>query len=272
MPLEEKKKHINTASQPLISIITPLYNAAPFIAKTIQSVLDQTYQNWQLLIVDDASTDKGPAIVLDYVENEPRIKFFPNSKNNGAAYCRNQATREATGDYIAFLDADDLWHSEKLEKQLTFMQASACDVSYTSYLHMDTSGNLLHKRVEALPKLPYRKQHKNNYIGNLTGMYNAKTLGKIIAPNIRKRQDWAVWLEAIKKSNKPALGLQEDLAFYRVRADSISANKGKLIKYNFAFYNTYLGYSWLKSVCCMAQFFWEYFMVRPRHIKSIRSH
>ena len=271
MPLEEKKKHINLASQPLVSIITPLYNAAPFIVKTIQSVLDQTYQNWELLIVDDASTDNGVAIVLDYVENEPRIKFYPNEINKGAAHCRNQATKEASGDYIAFLDADDLWHREKLEKQLTFMQENTCDVSFTSYLQINEVGDLLNIKVEALNELTYKKQHKNNYIGNLTGMYNAKKLGKIIAPNIRKRQDWAVWLEAIKKSGKPALGLQESLAFYRVHLDSMSANKWKLIKYNFAFYRTYLGYSWLKSICCLMQFFWEYFFVRPKFIKAISS-
>ena len=270
MPLEEKKKLINLASQPLVSIVTPLYNAAPFIAKTIQSVLDQTYQNWELLIVDDASTDKGPDIVLDFCGNDTRIKFYPNKTNNGAAHCRNQATREATGDYIAFLDADDLWHRNKLEKQLIFMQERDCDVSYSSYLHIDELGNTLNKRVQALTELSYKKQHKNNYIGNLTGIYNVTRLGKIIAPNIRKRQDWAVWLEAIKKSGKPALGLQEDLAFYRIRQNSISANKRKLIKYNFAFYNTYLGYSWVKSAFCMIQFFWEYFIVRPKHIKPIQ--
>ncbi len=268
MPLEEKKKHINTTAQPLVSIITPLYNAAPFIAKTIQSVIDQSYQNWELLIVDDASTDNGPTIVRDFFGNDTRIKFYPNSLNKGAAHCRNQATTEATGDYIAFLDADDLWHKNKLEKQLKFMQENDCDVSFASYLQIDEQGNSLNKRVEALQTLSYKKQHKNNYIGNLTGMYNAKTLGKIIAPNIRKRQDWAVWLEAIKISEKPALGLQEDLAFYRVHLDSMSANKWKLIKYNFAFYRTYLDYSWLKSGYCLVQFFWEYFMERPKYIKS----
>ncbi|EDM45371.1 TuaG [unidentified eubacterium SCB49] len=268
MPLEGKKKHINMVSKPLVSIITPLYNAAPFIEKTIQSVLDQTYSNWELLIVDDASTDNGLQIVRDFFGNDPRIKFYPNTINKGAAHCRNQATSEATGDYIAFLDSDDLWHKNKLEKQLKFMQKHDCDVSFTSYLQIDQNGNLLGRQVQAIKTLPYKKQHKNNYIGNLTGMYNANSLGKIIAPNIRKRQDWAVWLEAIKKSKKPALGLQENLAFYRVHLDSMSANKWKLIKYNFAFYRTYLGYSWLKSVFCLLQFFWEYFMVRPKQIKK----
>lgn len=272
MPLREKKKHTNCSDQPLVSIITPLYNAGPFISKTIQSVLDQTYQNWELLIVDDASTDNGSALVLDYVENEPRIKFFANKTNNGAAHCRNQATTEALGDYIAFLDADDLWHTEKLQKQLRFMQENDCEVSFTSYLQIDENGNQLNRRVEALPILTYNKQHKNNYIGNLTGIYNAKTLGKISAPTIRKRQDWAVWLTAIEKSGKPARGLQEDLAFYRVHQNSMSANKRKLISHNFAFYRKHLGYSWIKASFCMIQFFWEYFMVRPKYIKSTMSH
>ena len=267
MPLEEKKKHIKPISQPLVSIITPLYNAAPYISKTIQSVLNQAYQNWELLIVDDASTDNGPAIVRDNFRNDTRIKFYPNKINQGAAHCRNQATAEATGDYIAFLDSDDLWHKDKLEEQIIFMDQNKCDVSFTSYVHIDEQGNLLNKRVVALSILSFKKQHKNNYIGNLTGIYNAKKLGKIVAPNIRKRQDWAVWLEAIKKSGKPALGLQEDLAFYRVRQDSMSAIKWKLIFYNFAFYRTYLGYSWLKSVSCLLLFFWEYFFVRPKYIK-----
>jgi len=269
MLLEEKKKHINVTTQPLVSIITPLYNAAPYIEKTIQSVLDQSYQNWELIIVDDASTDTSVAIVTTNFGNEPRIKLTTVSSNQGAAHCRNLATAEATGDYIAFLDADDLWHSKKLEKQLHFMQMNNCDVSFTSYQHIDEQGKSLQKRIVAMPKLTYNKQHKNNYIGNLTGMYNARDLGKIIAPNIRKRQDWAVWLEAIKKSGKPALGLQEDLAYYRVRQDSISANKSKLIKYNYAFYRTYLGYSWLKSIVCMLQFFWEYFFVRPKNIQQL---
>lgn len=267
MPLGEKKKHINLSNQPLVSIITPLYNAAPFILKTIQSVVEQTYLNWEMLIVDDASSDNGTKIIQDNFGNEPRIKLSLNTTNNGAAHCRNQATQEAKGDYIAFLDADDLWHREKLEKQLNFMINNNCDVSFTSYLQIDALGNMLNKRVVALPILSYEKQHKNNYVGNLTGIYAAKTIGKIIAPNIRKRQDWAVWLEAIKKSGKPALGLQEDLSFYRVHQDGMSANKTKLIKYNFAFYNEYLGYSRLKSSLCMAQFFWEYFVVRPRYIE-----
>lgn len=269
MRSEEKKKHISLEDRPLVSIITPLYNAEAFISQTLSSVQNQTYTNWEHIIVDDASSDDGVKIVEDVVKSDDRIKLIKSPKNNGAAVCRNIATENATGDLIAFLDSDDLWHPEKLQKQLQFMLAENCTVSYTSYLHMDEDGNLLNKRIKALPSLSYKKQHSNNYIGNLSGMYSVIVLGKIIAPNIRKRQDWAVWLEAIKRSKKPALGLQEDLAYYRVREGSISANKMNLIQYNFRFYKEYLGYSWIASVYYLFRFFLEYFLVRPKQIESV---
>lgn len=261
-------KPTKIAEQPLVTIITPLYNAQDFITQTIESIQAQTYQNWEQIIVDDLSTDSSVAIVKDLAAKDGRIRLITLSRNCGAAEARNKATELASGDYIAFLDADDCWHPEKLEKQIAFMHAHNCDVSFTSYVQMDEAGKPLGKRIKALSKLPYSKQHLNNYIGNLTGIYNAAEIGKIIAPSIRKRQDWAVWLEAIKKSGKPALGIQEDLAYYRVRADSISANKMNLIKYNFQFYRTYLGYSWLKSAICLVRFFLEYFFVRTKYIET----
>lgn len=261
-------KPINIAKQPLVSIITPLYNAQDFITQTIASIQAQTYQNWEQIIVDDLSTDRSVDRVKALAAADPRIRLMTLTRNSGAAEARNKATAMATGDYIAFLDADDCWHPEKLEKQIAFMQANECDVSYTSYVQIDEKGKPLGKRIKALPKLTYGKQHLNNYVGNLTGIYNAAQIGKIIAPSIRKRQDWAVWLEAIKKSQKPALGIQEDLAYYRVREGSISANKMNLVTYNFQFYSTYLGYSWMKSAVCLLRFFWEYFLVRTKWIEK----
>ncbi|MBT8262790.1 MAG: glycosyltransferase [Bacteroidia bacterium] len=269
MQLKETKEHTNDKSSPLISIITPLYNAESFVSETIKSVLNQTYSNWEQIIVNDASTDASLSIVKRFAQNDERIRIEDLSNNKGAAYCRNLATDLARGTYIAFLDSDDLWHTEKLEKQVAFMIKNKCDVSYTSYLHIDESGNSLNKRILALPKLSYKKQHCNNYIGNLTGMYNAEILGKIASPDIRKRQDWAVWLEAIKRSGKPALGLQEDLSLYRVRRDSMSSNKAKLVKYNYSFYKDYLGYSSIKSGWNLMKFFYEYFFVRPRYIQKL---
>ena len=269
MHYEEKKKHINIESSPLVSIITPLYNAEKFVSETILSIQNQTYSHWELLIVDDASNDASVAIAKDFLEKDDRINLVQLEENKGAAYCRNHATELAKGSFIAFLDADDLWHPEKLEKQLHFMQTTNSDVSLTNYLLINEEGKSLQKRVKALPSLSYKKQHSNNYVGNLTGIYNASALGKILAPNIRKRQDWAVWLEAIKRSGKPAKGLQEDLAFYRVHANSMSANKSRLIKYNYRFYRDYLGYSGIVSSIYLLRFFWEYFFIRPKQIESL---
>jgi teichuronic acid biosynthesis glycosyltransferase TuaG len=237
----EKKKHISTEQNPLISIITPLYNAEKFIAETISSIQNQTYANWEVIVVDDFSSDRSSKIVEKF----------------------------GMGDYIAFLDADDLWHEEKLEKQLRFMQAKNCDVSFTSYLHIDEDSEPLNKRIKALASLSYKKQHSNNYIGNLSGMYKSSALGKIISPNLRKRQDWAVWLEAVKRSKKPALGLQEDLAYYRIRKGSMSENKLGLVRHNFGFYRLHLGHSVIASAFYLIRFFWEYFVIRPKQIEKV---
>lgn len=261
-----KKKHTNSA--PLVSIITPLYNAESFIEHTLRSVQGQSYTNWEHIIVDDVSTDTSARIVASYAEKDDRITLVNNTQNEGAAFSRNHATQLAKGEYVAFLDSDDLWHPEKLATQISFMQAEDCAVSFTNYLHINEAGDSLNKRINALAKLSYKKQRTNNYIGNLTGIYHVGSIGKIMAPNIRKRQDWALWLEAIQKSGKPALGVQEDLAWYRVRANSMSANKMKLVQYNFRFYREFLGYSWLKSAVWLLRFFWEYFVVRPKHIET----
>lgn len=262
-------KPTNKGNEPLVSIITPLYNAQNYISHTIKSVQSQTYKNWEHIIVDDYSTDNSVAIVKQYLEKDQRIHLISLSLNSGAAIARNKATEATNGAYIAFLDADDLWHPEKLSKQIVFMQENDCSVSYTNYIHIDKSGESLKKRIKALPKLSYKKQHTNNYIGNLTGIYHSESIGKIIAPNIKKRQDWAVWLEAIKRSKKPALGLQEDLAFYRIHHTSMSSNKLNLIKYNFQFYKNYLSYSSFRATTCLFRFFWEYFTERKKWIEKI---
>lgn len=255
----------------MVSIVTPLYNSEPFIADTIRSVQAQTYTDWEHIIVNDASTDNSRKIVEEIAERDNRILLVNLPENKGAAFCRNHATELAQGEFIAFLDSDDLWMPEKLEKQINFMLANNLQVSYTSYIHMDEEGRPLGKRIIALPELKYSKQLRNNYIGNLTGMYWAETLGKVLAPNIRKRQDWAVWLEAIKRSGKPAHGLQEDLSKYRVRKGSISSNKWNLVKYNYQFYREHLGFSGVKSFFWLLRFFMEYFFVRPRHIETIKA-
>ncbi|HKJ49630.1 MAG TPA: glycosyltransferase family 2 protein [Christiangramia sp.] len=267
MHYEETIKPIESADQPLVSIITPLFNAEKFISETIGSVMDQSYSNWEHIIVDDASNDASVMVAQRSFNGDSRFKLVQLENNHGAAYCRNHATEQANGEYIAFLDSDDLWHPQKLEQQIQIMEEGHLSVTFTSYLHIDEHGNALNKRIKALPILSYAKQHRNNYICNITGIYRAGKLGKIFAPNIRKRQDWAVWLEAIKRNESPAVGIQKDLAFYRVRQDSISSDKINLLQYNFRFYSEYFRYSWLKSFFCLTRFLIEYFLVRPKQIE-----
>lgn len=255
----------------LVSIITPLYNSEAFIDETIKSILNQTYTNWELLLIDDFSTDNTISIVNDFIFKNENIKLITNETNQGAAISRNKGIMAAKGDYIAFLDADDLWKPEKLEKQIAFMQNQDCDVCFCSYEQIDESGKPLNKLVKALPVLSYKKYLKSNYIGNLTGIYNAKKLGKITSPNLRKRQDWLLWLNAIKASGKPAKSVQESLAFYRVHKKSMSSNKIALLKHNYWVYKKGLGFSTLKAMYSMLIFLWEHFFVKKKQTITLRK-
>ncbi|QXP60680.1 glycosyltransferase family 2 protein [Olleya sp. HaHaR_3_96] len=255
---------------PLVSIITPLYNSEAFLEETITSVLNQSYSNWELLLVDDCSIDNTMVLANKYSANYSNIIVLKNQSNAGAAVSRNKGITEAKGVFVAFLDADDLWKPNKLEVQIKFMQANNCVVSYTSYEQIDEFSKPLHRLVKVLPELSYNKFLKTNYIGNLTGMYNASVIGEIMAPNLRKRQDWLLWLSAIKMSGKPALGISESLAYYRVRRDSISSNKLALLKHNYWVYKKGLRYSTLKSLYRMLIFIWEQFFVKSRLIVSTK--
>lgn len=267
MPSKEKTRHTDTPVVGLVSVITPVYNSAPYLKDCIQSVMAQTYTNWELLLVDDFSTDSSVDLIKSMARDETRIRFFCNTENQGAAYSRNLATRESNGEFIAFLDSDDVWEPNKLQIQIQQMQSQDNWVCYSNYIRVDERGEEVGIRILAMPELSYQKQIKNNYIGNLTGIYSVAKLDKIMAPDIRKRQDWAVWLEAIKRNGKPALGIDQDLARYRVGQNSISSRKWKLLGYNFQFYRSYLKFSWLKSIRYMGLFLWEYFLVRPRWIE-----
>ena len=255
--------------RPLVSIITPTYNSEKFINETIGSVLKQTYKNWELILIDDASTDDTLRIIKSYIKNNFNISLIRNSSNQGAGVSRNKGILEAKGDFIAFLDADDTWRPNKLKTQIKFMIENNVDVCYSSYDLIDEDGIKLNKRVNSLPTLSYRKLLKSNYVGNLTGMYNCKSLGKIVSNKLRKRQDWILWLYAIKKSGKPAKGIKESLAYYRVRKNSMSSNKIGLIKYNYLVYREGMKFSILKSVFCFIIFVIEQVFVKSKQISHL---
>ena len=229
-----------------ISIITPTYNSERFVAETIESVLQQTYSNWEMLIVDDCSKDSTVEIVRQYSKKDGRIKLFLQNVNLGAGQARNRAIKEAEGQYIAFLDSDDLWYPEKLEKQLNFMQKNGYHFTFTSYDKVDEAGNSLSKVVKAKKRVSYGSALYKNPIGCLTVMYDVGYFGKQYMPAIRKRQDYALWLKLLKKTD--ASGLKECLSSYRTGNQSISSNKLKLIKYEWRIYRELEGLSVWKSI------------------------
>lgn len=231
----------------LVSIVTPLYNSEKYIEETILSVLDQTYTNWEMLIIDDCSTDNGPNIVKRYIEQDERIKYLKLEKNSGAAVSRNKAIELAEGEYVAFLDSDDLWKKEKLEKQIKFMKENNYAISFTEYEEINENGKKLNILIKS-PKKPvtYRSYLLTNPIGCLTGMYSVKKLGKIYMPNLRKRQDTGFWLNILKKDN--AYPLSETLALYRINRSSLSFKKTDLFKYHWYLYRKIENLTILESI------------------------
>ena len=207
----------------LVSIIMPSWNTGKFIAESIQCVIDQTYTNWELLIVDDCSTDNTDDVVSTFKDD--RIKIFHNEKNSGAALTRNKALREARGEWIAFLDSDDLWMPEKLEHQIKFMKDNAYVLSYTEYEKIDEESNPLNIHVSGPDVVNKHKIYNYDYIGQLTMMYSTKEFGLIQIKDIKKNNDYAIRLQLYKKPNCHAYLLKENLAQYRVRKVSISHDK-----------------------------------------------
>lgn len=207
----------------LVSIIMPSWNTGRFIAETIQSVIDQTYTNWELLIVDDCSTDNTDEVVASF--KDERIKYFHNEKNSGAALTRNKAMRKARGEWIAFLDSDDLWMPEKLEHQINFMKKNGYNLSFTEYEKIDEDSKPLNIYVSGPDKVNKRKMYNYDYIGQLTMMYSAKHFGLIQIKDIKKNNDYAIRLQLYKKSGTEAYLLKENLAKYRIRKKSISHDK-----------------------------------------------
>ena len=214
-----------------MSIIMPSYNTANYIGESINSVINQTYKNWELIIVDDCSTDNTDEIVKKFL-NDKRIKYFRNNKNSGAAMSRNKALREAKGKWIAFLDSDDLWKKEKLEKQIKFMKENNYSFSYTYYEEVDEAGKRLDIEIQGPKKITKYGMYNYCWPGCLTVMYDISKVGLIQIKDIQKNNDYAMWLKIIKKTDcylYPCC-----LAFYRKRSGSISRqNYIKLIKWHY---------------------------------------
>lgn len=220
--------------QPLVSVIMPSYNSEKYLSHTLNSVLAQNFQRWELLVVDDCTTDNANTLIETYVAKDSRIRLIRLAENGGAAAARNKAIELARGRYIAFLDSDDRWLPDKLEKQIHFMQDNNFAFSYSAYEKLDEQGNIV--CVVGVPeKVSYTDLLKVCSIGCLTAIYDAEKLGKIYMPLIRKRQDLGLWLRILKQVPY-GYGLNEVLAQYQLRSDSISANKRSAAQYTWRLY------------------------------------
>ena len=230
----------------LVSIIMPSYNTASFIKETIQSVLNQTYTKWELIIVDDCSTDNTDD-VLETIK-DLRIRYFKNDKNSGAAVSRNKALREARGQWIAYLDSDDIWMQDKLEKQIRFMETNGYVFSYTNYEEIDVDGNKTGVKVSGPKRITKTGMFNYCWPGCLTVMFDANILGIVQIHDIKKNNDYAMWLKICKKAN--CYLLDEFLAQYRKgRAGSVSTHSIKtMIGWHYKLFHEAEGMGMIKSL------------------------
>lgn len=215
--------------QPLVSIIMPSYNAEKYITESIESVLHQTYGNWELLVTDDCSSDQTPAIVQSYAEKEPRIDFVIAPKHSGIAETRNQSIARASGRFVAFLDNDDLWVPEKLEKQVRFLLENDYAFVYSAYELMNEDGSPKGKTIKTAGVIDYDKYLKNTIIGSGTIMLDTEKTGSLQMPHNATSDDMALWCKILKDGHR-AYPMKEVLMRYRVRGNSASANKLKAAK------------------------------------------
>lgn len=233
----------------LVSIIMPSYNTAAYIGASIQSVQAQTYENWELIIVDDCSTDATDDAVRPFLADS-RIRYLKNEGNSGAAVSRNRALREAKGRWVAFLDSDDLWAPEKLERQLRFMESGGYAFSYTAYEEMNGDGQPTGTRVRGPRHVTRRGMFRYCWPGCLTVMYDAEAVGLVQIADIRKNNDYAMWLQVCQRAD--CYFLDEVLATYRRgRAGSVSTHGVKtMIRWHYRLFREAVGLSACRSFLC----------------------
>jgi len=207
-----------------VSIIMPSFNSSPFIGFSINSLINQTYKNWELIVVDDNSSDETFKIISNFSKSDPRITGIRLDHNVGPAEARNIALRKSTGRFIAFLDSDDLWVNVKLEHQLKFMLENNFAFSFSSYEQIYENGRPMGTTIVAPNAITYNEYLKNTIIGCLTVIIDKKYSGYFEMPNIKSSHDMALWLNLLKKLEK-AYGIQEVLVYYRVVSTSNTSKK-----------------------------------------------
>lgn len=248
----------------LVSIITPVYNAEKFIRETIESVQNQTYTNWEMLLINDCSTDSSAEIIKEKAVEDSRIKYIELDKNSGAAITRNTGISKAQGRYIAFLDSDDIWKSDKLDKQLALIKEKDIGFCFTSYRYVMQDGVPTNKVARAPEKIDYNGLLKNTIIGCSTVLIDREVMGDFRMTNVRRGQDTATWLQLLKRTEY-AYGIYEDLVWYRVVDGSLSHNKWNAIKRT---WNTYRNVEHLSLPKAMYVFVFYAYNALKKRIKN----
>ena len=248
--------------KPLVSIITPAFNCLSTILSTYESIKSQTFLSWEWIIVEDHSTDGTFEYIKKLTENDNRVTLLRTSKNSGAAVARNTGIECAKGRYIAFLDADDLFKKEKLEKQIEFMQKNKYAFTFTDYDLM-ANNNIIGTHVIKHNFINYKMLLKSNFIGCLTAVYDSDIVGKVFMPiDCEKREDHGAWLDITRKGIE-AKKLGESLSIYRLGDKTVSSNKLRMIKYQYKLYRKHekfgvLKSSWYVLVCSLYKIFKKY--------------
>lgn len=248
--------------KPLVSIITPVFNAERFLRETIESVQKQTFENWELILVDDCSKDSSSEIIRELSKNDDRLVYIRLKKNSGAAVARNTALDISKGRYIAFLDSDDKWEVNKLEKQLQFMQQNQVGFCFSAYSVISEDGEIINKKISVPNKINYNGLLKNTIIGCLTVLIDKNIIGEFRMPLVRAGQDTATWLSILRKGHN-AYGINEPLAKYRIVTGSISSNKLNAIKRT---WNTYRN---IEKIPLLKSFYYLTFYILNAVIKRI---
>ena len=233
-------------NEPFVSVIIPAYNCEPFIEAAVRSVMEQTHRSWELLVIDDGSTDATCEIIRRLAEEDARIRFLRNPVNIGVAGTRNRGLDESRGEYVAFLDGDDVWHPDKLEKQLQAMRAEDADVSYTSYAVVDRGGTPCKRPYMVPDHTSFASMLKENVMGCSTVMLSRRVADSYRFIKDFYHEDYCLWLSILRDGYK-AVGCRGVLVSWRLIADSRSFNKRNSARKRWKIYREYLGYSAVKS-------------------------
>ena len=254
-PTEKMKNEQVITGHPEIkvSIITPAYNAEKYIEETIQSVKAQSHSNWEMIVIDDGSTDNTASIVAHFAKEDGRIILIKNGQNKGVALSRNEGLKIANGKYAAFLDSDDLWDEDKIKKQLDFMETNHCVITFTSYQKFSAKTREYGKVIKAPKSVSAEELLGNTIIGCLTVMVNREEAGEFYMPNLKHMEDQATWYSIMQRGYE-AYGLPDVLAYYREEDKSLLSNKAKAAKLQWNVYRSYFRFSVGKSVGYFAKY------------------